>query len=656
MSTPPDASEGKRHQQQPSASPLSSLGRPLVDSPEDGTSPLGQAPPSPPPPRAAAPPGRPLQPSVTADLERVSLQLSQRPASPEPSSYFPRPVAFSPPSLSGPTSPTSASPTSPRARTGGHTSAPLSPPAHIFSPRVPKGPKLALLNTNTVYLPPAASGGAEALTPSQVRWQRVRDVVVGPSTDGPPTTAGLSAFATTTTTTTTAASSRRGTADGGHQAQAQAPPVSRAGFLANLGLGKQRSSTDAPSSSSSSRPTFTRAGSSDVKPTGGRSKQFKAGSAPFGFLLGSSASGAPPRGPNARTGEASARAPAGQDPRLARFEADLRGAVLRERKAAAERERDVRGVGEDGTAASGSASSSARTRTGHSKSSSSHSAFGSFGSSGPGSSSTAPPLAAILEVLHAYVPSASQPWAQPFPCEAAVLAELGRPYARPRTTDSAAGYDYRPMALDVFALVVKHWPSASDELELGRWTWALTAIQAGGAPATRERATLLLVSLLDPRSPTAPIPTHPQSCAPDGPLAFRTLLSALVRASCALSSDPPSPSSASPPPTHAHHRSPSHPLSSNSPLDDLHSITARLRHGKVLLVDPQATATFFGLDDDRLTDEASDARALSEALAWDAVCWMVDAFDGDERAYVVREVLPVRLPSLLPIKAKHTPH
>lgn len=97
-----------------------------------------------------------------------------------------------------------------------------------------------------------------------------------------------------------------------------------------------------------------------------------------------------------------------------------------------------------------------------------HSSSGSYGGlyTGP-----PPPLSALLQVLHVYVPFAAQSWAQPLPLAGEVLVELGRPFSN----GGAPGL--RQMSLEIFTLIVKNWRSGNGEQELERWLWCLRALE-----------------------------------------------------------------------------------------------------------------------------------------------------------------------------------
>jgi hypothetical protein len=159
------------------------------------------------------------------------------------------------------------------------------------------------------------------------------------------------------------------------------------------------------------------------------------------------------------------------------------------------------------------------------------------------------PLSSLLQVLHTYVPHASSPVYQPFPCSSSVLSELLRPFLPKSPSDASClddgsnEPDLRPMALETFMLIVKYWSSSTPADELLRWTWCLDALASSASPLSstydpqlNARIVTLLVSLINPRSSTAPISVRASPKPIDSPLAFQILFRKLLDVRSAISS------------------------------------------------------------------------------------------------------------------------
>lgn len=434
----------------------------------------------------------PPQPSPTPPTPgRTSLSSfnTDQVASPSPLDPSPPPTLFDSP-VSEAVSPAGSSVAFPSPPPP--TATPLSPQTSLLKSPTPSNTSfskqrltLPPLNTQTVLLPPSVGAGHSPLpSPSQAHWKSIRDVVVGAtsgSAEGTPTSSPGAQDPLLASKKSFKESYPPERGKTGDQQQQQRGEDREGGFFRKGFAGGFRGVADQAMQLAAGTRERERG---KATATGGSS---------------TTTSTVTQSGADAEAGRPAR--PAKAHPQYARFESELSAALMEERR---NRLRavlsapalasalgvpmpisNVPNASSNGPFGSNSRYNTSSSHPTHSSSRSNPSSI----PSGPNASSStskrhstlysdasssAPPLSSLLKVLHVYIPYATQPWAQPLPCAAEILIELGRPFAIGGEAEQGQG-----MSLEVFTLIAKNWRSGTREEEGDRWAWCLQALTVG---------------------------------------------------------------------------------------------------------------------------------------------------------------------------------
>ena len=157
------------------------------------------------------------------------------------------------------------------------------------------------------------------------------------------------------------------------------------------------------------------------------------------------------------------------------------------------------------------------------------------------------------------------------------------------------------------------------------------------APSSQSRTLPLLISLLSPTSPTAPIPTHPLSIPPTSPLALQSLLLSLLRLTRTIASSTPGINAPQRSNTGGGARVFANQKQAPNQVGEremLARLVGRVRRGEVVKLEREEVREVYG--GNGTEGGAWDGRRVSEAVAWEGVVMSLGVGEGRERRGVLR--------------------